>query len=195
VTGPPVRSVDAVVIGGSAGSVEALPTVLDGLPASCPFAVVLVVHLPARLPSFLPQVLAARCRLPVREAQDKEPVAPAVVWCAPPGYHLYVEAERTFALSLDEPVRFSRPSIDVLFGSAADAYGTRVAGVVLTGANEDGAEGLAAIARAGGIAVVQDPSTALVATMPAAARAAARADALPLRGLRDYLARLAHAST
>jgi two-component system chemotaxis response regulator CheB len=120
-------------------------------------------------------------------------VLPAIVWCAPAGYHLYVEADRTFALSLDEPVLFARPAIDVLFSSAADVYGTRLAGVVLTGANADGAEGLAAIGRKGGLVAVQDPATAAVATMPAAAQEASGAPGLDLDGLRDYVRHLADA--
>ena len=188
---PPVRDVEAVVIGGSAGSVDVLLEVLPRLPRCCPFAVVVVVHLPAPAPSLLPEVLSARCRLPAREALDKTPVEPGIIWCAPPGYHLYVEAERAFALSIDAPVQYSRPSIDVLFASAAEAYGERLAGVVLTGANADGAEGLAAVERRGGIALVQDPATALVPTMPEAALRTTRADSLSPAGLGDYLARLA----
>jgi two-component system chemotaxis response regulator CheB len=191
---PEIRSVDAVVIGGSAGAVEALSALLRGLPDRCGLAVIVVVHLPVDAPSLLPQVLAPHCRLEVREALDKDPVEPSAVWCAPAGYHLYVEAERTFALSVDEPVLFSRPSIDVLFTSAADAYRDRVAGVVLTGANADGAEGLAAIARAGGLVAVQEPRTALVPTMPAAAQAATGARGFAIPALRDYLAGLAAAS-
>jgi two-component system chemotaxis response regulator CheB len=187
--------VDAVVIGGSAGSVEALAVLLPGLPAGCPFTVVVVVHLPPNVPSLLPHVLEPYCRLPVREATDKEPAQPGVVWCAPAGYHLYLEADRSLALSVDAPILFSRPSIDVLFASAADVYRDRLAGVVLTGANSDGAEGLAAVRRAGGIALVQDPASALVPTMPAAAERAAHADRFSLPALRDYLGGLAGASS
>jgi len=126
----------------------------------------------------------------VREALDKEHVDAGTVYVAPPGYHLLVEADHTLALSMDAPVAFSRPSIDVLFESAAVAYGERVLGIVLSGANNDGAAGLAAIRAAGGRAWVQQPADALAATMPQAAIDTAGADlVLPLR---DMALRLAH---
>jgi two-component system chemotaxis response regulator CheB len=187
----PVRQVAAVAIGASAGGVAAVGQLLEGLPERCPFAVIVLVHLPENSPSLLPAVLAARCALPVREVFDKEPVAPGCVWVAPPGYHLYVQGDRTFALSLDAPVHYCRPSIDVLLESAADAYGPDLVGLVLTGANQDGAAGLAAVERAGGVVAVQDPSSALAAAMPAAARAATHAPGLTLGALREYLRALA----
>ena len=116
----------------------------------------------------LPQLFAARCELPVHEPEDKEPIA-AGIWFAAPDYHLLVEADRTFSLSIDEPVKFSRPSIDVLFESAARVYGPDLLGVVLTGANDDGAAGSEMIRKLGGAVAVQDPDTALAAEMPRAA--------------------------
>lgn len=159
----------AVVIGASAGAIQALLHILPALPSSFALPVFVVVHVPPGRQSELAGLFAGKCRLPVREAEDKEPVAPGTIYFAPPDYHLLVEAEGTLALSADEPVFFSRPSIDVLFESAADAYGARIVGVILTGANEDGAQGLAAIAAAGGMALVQDPATAYARTMPDAA--------------------------
>ncbi len=127
------------------------------------------MHIPRERPSLLPEVFGARCVLPVKEAEDKEPVQPGTVYFAPPDYHMLIDRGPALALSGDEPVHFSRPSIDVLFDSAADIYGERLMGVVLTGANQDGAEGLAAVGRAGGRTVVQEPGTAAVAYLPEAA--------------------------
>jgi two-component system chemotaxis response regulator CheB len=160
--------VEAVVIGGSAGALDVLGQVLPSLPATLAVPVIVVLHLPPRRASLLPELFGPRCALPVREPHDKQPIEPGI-WFAPPDYHLMVEADRSFALSIDEPVRFSRPSIDVLFESAAQAYGPRLMGVVLSGANEDGALGGAAIRRLGGFLVVQDPETAQSSEMPQAA--------------------------
>lgn len=162
-------SIEALVIGASAGAVEALSAILPRLPADYPLAVIVVVHVPSDRRNALATLFQAKCRINVCEAEDKEPVAPGTVYFAPPDYHLLVEADRTLSLSADDPVLYSRPSIDVLFESAADAYGAALAGVVLTGANQDGARGLAAVAEAGGIALVEDPATATASTMPAAA--------------------------
>ncbi|MBN8849606.1 MAG: chemotaxis protein CheB, partial [Sphingomonas sp.] len=142
--------IEAVAIGASAGAVEALSAILPRLPADYPLPVLVVVHVPADRRSVLATLFQSKCRIAVREAEDKEPVVPGTVYFAPPDYHLQVEADRTLSLSADDPVLYSRPSIDVLFESAADAYGAALAGVVLTGANQDGARGLAAVAEAGG---------------------------------------------
>ncbi|RYZ38910.1 MAG: chemotaxis protein CheB [Myxococcaceae bacterium] len=184
---PSPGRVDAVVIGASAGGVDALSTLLPTLPADFRPALLIVVHLPKERPSLLVEVFSARCHLPVREASDKEPIQPGTVYFAPPDYHLLVDAgvgahpDPTLALSLDAPVHFSRPSIDVLFESAAAVYGERLGGVILSGANADGARGLASVRASGGVTLVQVPSTALVATMPAAALAQGPVDfVLPL---------------
>ena len=174
----PVR---AVAIGASAGGVEALSAVLPALPRGFPAAVFVVIHLPRDKPSVLADIFAARCEVPVREAQDKEPVQPGVVYFAPPDYHLLVDEGPSLALSVDDPVLYSRPSIDVLFQSAADVYGPQLAGVVLTGGNEDGCAGLQAIAKHDGACIVQDPATAQAAYMPRAAmEKVASAQVLPL---------------
>jgi two-component system chemotaxis response regulator CheB len=117
----------------------------------------------------LAELLARVCRRPVREAEDKLAMEPRTIYVALPNYHLLVERDRTLALSVDPPVHFSRPSIDVLFESAADSLGAAVAGVVLSGANDDGARGLGRIHQAGGAAIVQEPANAQHAIMPAAA--------------------------
>ena len=182
--------VEAIAIGASAGGVEALGVLLPALPSPYVPAVFVVLHLPADRPSSLSQLFAARCRLPVREALDKEPIEPGTVYIAPPDYHLLVERSRILSLSRDAPVAFSRPSIDVMFESAAIAYGEGLVGIVLSGANADGAAGLAAIRREGGRAWVQRPDDALASAMPAAAIERAGADLV--LALPDMAQRLAH---
>ena len=157
--------IEAIVIGASAGGVEALGLILPALPAKFGPSLLIVLHLPRERPSLLVQIYEKRCALPIREADDKEPIEPGTVYFAPPDYHMLVERNRQIALSTDEPVHFSRPSVDVLFESAADAYADRLLGVILTGANEDGAAGLHAVHRAGGVTVVQQPDSAKVPLM------------------------------
>ncbi|KQS64138.1 chemotaxis protein CheB [Rhizobium sp. Leaf371] len=159
-------SPQAVVIGASAGALEALTTILPALPEDFPVPILLVVHIPGDKRSVLAELFRAKCRIKVLEVEDKEPLAAGTAYFAPPNYHLLVEANKTLSLSSDEPVMFSRPSIDVLFESAADAFGPALVGIVLTGANHDGARGLRAITDAGGQAIVQDPKTAFAAAMP-----------------------------
>jgi two-component system, chemotaxis family, protein-glutamate methylesterase/glutaminase len=166
---PATWDIDAVAIGASAGGIEVLSVLLSSLPAVCRASFIIVMHIPRERPSLLPDLFGAKCALPVREAEDKEPVQAGTVYFAPPDYHLLVDRGPAFALSSDEPVHFSRPSIDVLFDSAADIYGARLLGLILTGANQDGAEGLAAIGRAGGRTVVQEPGGATVPFLPEAA--------------------------
>jgi two-component system chemotaxis response regulator CheB len=161
--------VEAVVIGASAGALEALSLILPMLPEGFKPPVLVVVHVPPNKRSVLAELFERKCRLPVREAEDKEPIARGTVYFAPPDYHLLVEADRCMSLSSDEPVLFSRPSIDVLFESAADAYGSALIAIILTGANHDGAEGMKAVVNAGGIALVQDPDGAFASAMPQAA--------------------------
>ncbi|WP_242342470.1 chemotaxis protein CheB [Anaeromyxobacter terrae] len=158
-----------VVMGGSAGAIEALLEILPALPAGYPLPVLVVVHLPGGQQSMLAEVLGARTPLAVIEAEDKARATPGTVHVAPPDYHLLVEADGTLALSVDAPVHHSRPAIDPLLESAADAYAEGVVGVVLSGASADGAAGLAAVRRAGGLAIVQDPATAWSPHMPEAA--------------------------
>lgn len=165
----PAKRFDAVVIGASAGGVEALCTLLPRIAIGTRASFFIVLHLPRDRPSLLARIFQERCALPVREAQDKEPVAAGTVYVAPPDYHLLLDEGPRIALSIDEPVNFSRPAIDVLFESAADLYGDRLLGVVLTGGNQDGAAGLAAVAAAGGSLVVQHPGSAQVSVMPASA--------------------------
>lgn len=163
--------VQAVVLGGSAGAVEALSRILPALPTNYGLPLLAVVHLGRGKDSHLAELFQTRCRLRVKEAEDKEPICPGTLYFAPPDYHLLVEPDRRLSLSSDEPVLYCRPAIDVLFESAADVYGPNLAGVVLTGANADGAHGLAAICRAGGLGLVEKPELAQVSAMPQAALA------------------------
>ena len=161
--------IDAVVIGASAGGVEGLSALLPALPKSTRAAVFVVLHQPREHRSVLTQIFAPRCLLAVREAVDKEPVQPGTVYFAPPDYHLLLDQGPQTALSVDEPVHFSRPSIDVLCESAADLYQRRLLGVILTGASQDGAAGLAAVKAAGGMTAVQQPAAAYASQMGSAA--------------------------
>lgn len=165
----PLHSTEAIVIGGSAGAMDALSEILPALPPGFPIPIAIVLHLPPNRTSLLAQVFGARCAVAVREVEDKEPIAPATIYVAPPNYHLLIERRRTFALSVDDPVNYSRPSIDVLFESAADAYGPRLMGVLLAGANQDGVAGLGRIKAAGGATLVQDPRSATSSEMPGGA--------------------------
>lgn len=152
--------IDAVVIGASAGGIEALTVLLPALSAAlCP-PVFIVLHLPRDKPSVLAEIFARKCTVPVREAEDKELVVRGTVYFAPSNYHLLLDQGPQLVLSADDPVHHSRPSIDVLFESAAEIYKERLLGIILTGANEDGASGLAAIHDAGGVTIVQQPETA-----------------------------------
>ena len=182
------RGFDAVVIGASAGGVGALLDILPGLPAGYGRAVVAVLHLPTRRQSQLADVFGARMALPVCEAQDKQQVQAGRVYFAGADYHLSIEADQSFSLSCEAPHLYARPAIDFLMTSAADAYGPRLLGILLTGANQDGAAGLAAIRRAGGMTVVQDPDQAASPTMPLEAIRLDTPDlVLPLRVIRELL--------
>lgn len=166
--------IEGIAIGTSAGGVEALSMLLPALPAGLLASVFIVLHLPRERPSLLVNLFAPRCAVPVREAEDKEPAEPGCVYFAPPDYHLLIDQGPQdpgpqLALSADELLNYSRPSIDVLFESAADVYGERLLGVILTGANADGAAGLRAVHEAGGVTVVQVPESAYAPAMPAAA--------------------------
>jgi two-component system, chemotaxis family, protein-glutamate methylesterase/glutaminase len=180
--------VDGIVIGASAGGVEALSVLLPALPAGLRAAVFIVVHMPRERPSLLAQIFAPKCALPVREAEDKVRAQPGTVYFAPPDYHLLLDKGPQLALSIDELVHFSRPSIDVLFESAADVYAERLMGIILSGGNQDGSAGLAAIHRSGGVTIVQEPASAQVPLMVLSALKRSPADfVLPLDEIADLL--------
>jgi len=159
-----------IAIGASWGGVQAIGTVLRGLPAEFPVPIVIAQHRGEETPSGLAEALGRRSVIRVVEANDKDVPEPGAAYLAPPGYHLLVE-RGSLALSTDDVVRFSRPSIDVLFESVADAYGDEAVGVILTGASDDGAAGLARIRARGGVTIVQEPASAERRTMPEAALA------------------------
>jgi len=165
-----IAGLDLVAVGCSWGGLAAASRLLEALPPDYRVATVIVQHR-TEAPSPLAEILSHHTPLPVTEPDDKDEVQAGHVYVAPPGYHLLVDRHR-FSLNTEAPVRFSRPSVDVLFQSAAEAYGARMAAVVLTGANGDGSVGLALVAAAGGLAMVQDPKVAERATMPAAALSA-----------------------
>ena len=185
------QAIKAVVIGASAGGVQALLQILPALPASYRLPVLIVVHVPPDRDNALVSLFQARCQIEVREAEDKEPILPGVVYFAPSDYHLLVEKDGTLSLSSDELVNHSRPSIDVLLESAADAFGPELVGVILTGANDDGARGLQAVVEAGGVAIVEDPAEAYASAMPAASlRASPSAKAMKVAAIASYVSSL-----
>lgn len=184
-------TIKAVAIGASAGAVQALQVILPRLSVGYPLPVLVVVHVPPDRSNVLLPLFQAKCRIAVKEAEDKEPMVGGVIYFAPSDYHLLVEADSALALSDDEPVNYSRPSIDVLLQSAADAYGPALVGVILTGANNDGAAGLKAVTDAGGVAIVEDPAQAYASAMPdAALNAASTARVMSLDAIASYLSSL-----
>jgi two-component system chemotaxis response regulator CheB len=170
---------ELVVVGTSLGGLHALEVLLSGLPNSFPLSIAVVQHRYKDSNLSLSFFLQPHCALPLKEAEDKEVIVPGRVYFAPADYHLLVEPGR-LALSTEAPVLYARPSIDVLFESAADAYAKRVIGVIMTGASHDGAAGLASIKAGGGLTVVQEPTTAQSRIMPEAAIAAVAVDAILL---------------
>lgn len=179
---------EAIVIGCSAGGLSALQKVLPGLDPRLAVPVIICCHTGSADVSLLVELLARVSTLPVVEASERAPADPGVVHVAPSGYHLLVEANRHFSLSIDAKVAYARPSIDVLFETAADAWREGLIAVLMTGANSDGADGLVAVRQAGGYAVVQDPHTAEADVMPRAGLERAGADAcLPLDAIASRL--------
>jgi two-component system, chemotaxis family, protein-glutamate methylesterase/glutaminase len=181
---------DLVVVGTSWGGLHALRTLVGGLPQSFQMAVTLVQHRHRDSDHLLRTLLQESSSLRVCDVEDKMPLEHGHIYVAPPDYHTLVE-QGYFSLSTEAPVRFSRPSIDVTFSSAADSYAHRTVGIVLTGANADGSEGLRRISDRGGLAIVQDPDTAESPTMPAAAqKAVPRARVMSLEGIVDFIGTL-----
>ncbi len=180
-----------IAVGASWGGMHAISSLLEGIREHRELSVVIAQHRHPESGSELRRTFQLHSSLRVHDAEDKDVLEPGNVYLAPPDYHLLVEREGTLALSTDERVNYARPSIDVLFESAADAYGPRCIGIVLTGANEDGAAGLRRIKELGGVTIVQDPRDAERPEMPAAAIAAVDADVvLPLAEIPSFLKRL-----
>ena len=181
---------DIVVVGTSWGGLAALRILVGGLPKEFSMAVALVQHRHKDSDHLLRVLLQERSALEVCEVEDKMPIEHGRVYVAPPDYHTLVEPGH-FSLSTEAPVRYSRPSIDVTFTSASDSYAHRTVGIVLTGANADGSEGLRRISDRGGMAIVQDPATAESKVMPeAASRSVPRAKVMPLDEIVSFLATL-----
>jgi two-component system chemotaxis response regulator CheB len=179
---------ELICVGASWGGLDAVGRLLADLPAEVDLPVVVAQHRHATSPpGGLADLLRLRIRRPVQDVEDKMPIERGNVYLAPPDYHLLVQRD-SFALSTDDRVQFARPSIDVLFESAAYTYGPGVIGIILTGANEDGAAGLARIKERGGVAIVQDPEGATRRAMPDAAIAVTDTDAvLPLEEIASFL--------
>lgn len=184
-------NIELIAIGGSAGALDALLQILPALPATLTVPVALVMHLQPNHPSLLPSIFAAKCSRAVAEINDNDPLRASTLHIAPPNHHLQIERSGHFLLSSDAPVRHSRPSIDVFFESVADEYGDRAVGVLLSGTNSDGAEGLRKLRVEGSRTIVQSPDTALRDAMPRAALSiCSRHLVLSPREIRDYLSRL-----
>lgn len=180
-----------VVIGTSWGGLAALSELLGSLPGDFGIPIAVVQHRSKESERLLPQLLQDATDLTVCEMDDKDPLLPGTVHLAPANYHALIDTG-SVTLTVEDPVRFSRPSIDLLFVSAADTYREGTIGIVLTGANEDGSRGLEHIVKRGGLALVQDPKTAEIPTMPAAAlKAVPSAEVLPLSGISKRLIQLA----
>ncbi len=178
---------EAVVIGSSAGGIHALSSVLAALPSEFPLPIIIVQHLHPHSDSYLAHILSTKCDLKVKQADEKETITNAV-YIAPPNYHLLIEEDRSLSLSIDKHVNFARPSVDVLFESAIYAYQDKLIAIILTGANNDGSQGVKNIKENGGYVIVQEPTTAEADAMPKAAIAATKVDKiLPLEQIGPYL--------
>lgn len=162
------KSYKAIVIGTSAGGLFALSVILEGLPGDYPIPVIVVQHRAKEQRDLLEEVLQSKCKIRIKQADEKEKIEPGFVYIAPPDYHLLVERDKTFSLSADDRVHYSRPSIDVLFESSAMVFKGALIGIVLTGANNDGSSGIAEIKKNGGVTIAQNPSEAQFPFMPAA---------------------------
>lgn len=171
-----VKQYKAVVIGVSTGGVAALKLLLGALPADFALPVLVVTHITPDADDGLAVLLDTLCAIRVKEADEQEPIRPGTVYLAPANYHLLLERGGALALSIDPPVNFARPAVDVLFESAAEVYGPALIGIILTGAGSDGAKGLKRIKEQGGTAIVQDPDDAEMDSMPRAALQLLEAD-------------------
>jgi two-component system, chemotaxis family, protein-glutamate methylesterase/glutaminase len=160
---------EAVAIGVSAGGLAALSTILKGLPADFALPLIVIQHRSKDERTLLEEILQAKCKIRIKQADEKENITGGVVYFAPADYHLLIEKDRSFSLNCDEPVNFSRPSIDLLFETAAEVYRDNLVGIILTGASRDGAAGIQAIRKRGGFTIAQDPGNALFPVMPRAA--------------------------
>ena len=177
-----------ILIGVSAGGMEALKTILFILPVDFPLPILVVQHLNASSDDFLAQFLNAECRMHVKEADEKEKIIAGSIYIAPANYHMLIEDDKTISLSMSEPVNYARPSIDVLFETAADVYFDSTIGIILTGASSDGSNGLKKVKDYHGLTIVQDPETAVAKIMPFSAIEKVNVDfILPLNKIGKFL--------
>jgi two-component system chemotaxis response regulator CheB len=187
------KKYEAIVIGVSAGGIKALKVLLADLPNDFQLPVIIVQHIGADSDSIWISILEQTSNIKIKEADEKEKIEKSVAYIAPPNYHLLIERDHTFSLSADKRVNYARPSIDVLFESAAYAYGSGLIGVILTGGNNDGANGLKKVKEMGGVTIAEDPDTALSRFMPEAAIEAVQTVdyILPLEKIKLVLIQLA----
>jgi two-component system chemotaxis response regulator CheB len=186
-----VRNYNVVAIGGSAGSLDVILKIVSMVPPDTKAAIIIIVHRKNDPDSILPELVSGRTKLTVVEVEDKQPLLPGGFYIAPPDYHLLLEDRYTFSLDGSEKVHYSRPSIDVTFESVAETFGSSVIGVLLSGANADGAAGLYKIKEAGGFTIVQDPDTAQMRFMPMQAIKLGNVDAvLEATGIGELISRL-----
>jgi two-component system chemotaxis response regulator CheB len=179
---------DAIVMGVSAGGLYALTHIPEALPEHLPMPVMIVQHRSRDERYLLEEVLQVKCRVHIKQADEKETLKAGTVYMAPPDYHMLIESDKTISLSFDPPVNFSRPSIDVLFETAAEVYGQKLLGIMLTGANKDGSWGISCIRKKGGVTIAQKPETADYPVMPKAAiKTGAVQHIMTLDEIRDYL--------
>jgi two-component system chemotaxis response regulator CheB len=179
---------EAIVIGVSSGGLNAMKIMFSLLPKDFNTPIIIVQHVSPRSDSQWIKILNSQSNLIIKEADEKENIEKGKVYIAPPNYHLMIEKDKTFSLTIDERVNFARPSIDVLFESAAEAYKSKLIGVILTGSNHDGTNGIKRIKECGGLTIVQNPETAESASMPAAAIAVMQPDhILPLERIINLL--------
>ncbi len=180
-----------VVIGVSTGGTKALKTILSVLPSKFALSIIVVMHRHKDADGYLERSLGNECKMLVKQADEKEEIKAGVVYVAPPNYHLLIEDDGTFSMSVEGAVNYARPSVDVVFESAAEVYGQGLIGVILTGANKDGSQGLRKIKEVGGLAIVQTPETSVASDMPMAAIASVKPDyVLPLENIGPILRRL-----
>lgn len=186
-----MKNCEALIIGGSAGSLEVILKVLPYLNTDIKFVIIIVLHRKSGTDNLLTDLLSSRTKLPVKEAKEKESAKAGIIYLAPSDYHLLIENDHTFSLDHFEKINYSRPSIDVSFQSAAEVYKNKLAGLLLSGANEDGKAGLQYIKKHGGIAAVQDPDCAAVSFMPEQALLNVKIDAvLQIEEMASYINRL-----
>lgn len=185
------KKYELITLGGSLGGIEALSMLLQSLPEHFPLPIVVVLHRLRNVKSSLVDLLATKAKITVKEADEKEPIKPGVMYIAPANYHLLIEKDKTLSLCISGLVNYSRPSIDVTFQSAADVYKDKLIGILLTGANEDGAEGLQYMAEQGGLTIVQEPSEAQSPVMPLGALKRFKPEyILDIEGIKKFLLEL-----